>query len=169
MNETEWLNSQYPKNMFTIIQEKISDRKLRLFACSCIRQLWDKLKDEQYRNSVEVSEQFADGLATDSELVAAWEAVERVAWNTGCQVALCVLPRDIDIVLDYITPNVLSLANAAYNSRVENTGYLDPIRLNILADALEEIGCNIELISHLRSKEPHVRGCYILDLLLRKN
>jgi hypothetical protein len=40
-------------------------------------------------------------------------------------------------------------------------------RLPILADALEDAGCdNIELLAHLRSPGPHVRGCWALDQLL---
>jgi hypothetical protein len=42
-------------------------------------------------------------------------------------------------------------------------------RLPILADALEEAGCTeAELLAHLRGRGPHVRGCWVLDLLLGK-
>jgi hypothetical protein len=42
-------------------------------------------------------------------------------------------------------------------------------RLPILADALLDAGCdNEELLAHLRSEGPHVRGCWALDLLLGK-
>jgi hypothetical protein len=37
----------------------------------------------------------------------------------------------------------------------------------ILADALEEAGCtNTDILDHLRSPGPHVRGCWPLDLIL---
>ena len=40
-------------------------------------------------------------------------------------------------------------------------------RLPILADALEEAGCtDAELIAHCRGPGPHVRGCWVVDLLL---
>jgi hypothetical protein len=40
-------------------------------------------------------------------------------------------------------------------------------RLPILADALEEAGCdNADILDHLRGPGPHVRGCWVLDLLL---
>lgn len=42
---------------------------------------------------------------------------------------------------DWLTPTVVSLAHAAYDSRDEATGHLDPVRLAVLADALEEAGC----------------------------
>jgi hypothetical protein len=39
----------------------------------------------------------------------------------------------------------------------------------VLADALEEAGCtNADLLDHSRGPGPHVRGCWLLDLLLGK-
>jgi hypothetical protein len=41
--------------------------------------------------------------------------------------------------------------------------------LPILADAMEEAGCdNGEILKHCRREEPHVRGCWVLDLVLAK-
>jgi hypothetical protein len=61
------------------------------------------------------------------------------------------------------------LAQAAYDERLLPGGRLDPVRLAILADALEEAGCTQpDLIEHLRSTGPHVRGCHVVDLLLAK-
>jgi hypothetical protein len=40
-------------------------------------------------------------------------------------------------------------------------------RLVVLADALEEAGCqDWEFLAHLRGPGPHVRGCWALDLIL---
>ncbi len=37
----------------------------------------------------------------------------------------------------------------------------------ILADALEETGCdNIEVLTHCREPGTHVRGCWVVDLVL---
>ena len=42
--------------------------------------------------------------------------------------------------------------------------------LTVLADALEEAGCtNADILLHLRSPGPHVRGCWALDLILGKS
>jgi hypothetical protein len=65
------------------------------------------------------------------------------------------------------TPEVLSLAQAAHEERALPAGHLDPARLAVLSDALEEAGCGDEgLLSHLRGPGPHVLGCWALDLIL---
>jgi hypothetical protein len=64
------------------------------------------------------------------------------------------------------TPTVVSLARAAYDERQLPSGELAPHRLSVLADALEEAGAHGELVAHLRSPGPHVRGCWALDLAL---
>src|SRR5262245_32599355 len=57
------------------------------------------------------------------------------------------------------------LADAAYGTR-PTLGLLDPEALLVLADALEEAGCdNPELLDHLRQARPHVAGCCAVDLL----
>ena len=39
----------------------------------------------------------------------------------------------------------------------------------MLADALEDAGCtNDDILSHCRGPGPHVRGCWVIDLLLGK-
>jgi hypothetical protein len=68
------------------------------------------------------------------------------------------------------TAAVLALAEAAYEERVLPAGTLDPDRLGVLADALEDAGCSDEaILSHLRGPGPHVRGCWVIDLLLSKD
>ena len=42
-------------------------------------------------------------------------------------------------------------------------------RMPELADALEEAGCeNREILDHCRSTGEHVRGCWVVDLILGK-
>ena len=42
-------------------------------------------------------------------------------------------------------------------------------RLPILADALEDAGChNADILNHCRESGEHVRGCWVIDLLLGK-
>jgi hypothetical protein len=43
-------------------------------------------------------------------------------------------------------------------------------RLPVLADALEDAGCDdADLLAHCRVEGPHVRGCWVVDLLLGKS
>jgi hypothetical protein len=62
---------------------------------------------------------------------------------------------------------VVRLAEACCEYRRLPAGTLEAERLAVLADALEEAGCNDgEILAHLRSPGPHVRGCFVLDLIL---
>jgi hypothetical protein len=64
---------------------------------------------------------------------------------------------------------VTKMAQAIYAERLLPAGELEPARLAVMADALEEAGCsNPEVLAHLRSPGPHVRGCWVVDLLLGK-
>ena len=66
-------------------------------------------------------------------------------------------------------PQVVALAQAAYDQRELPAGTLDVARLAILADALEDAGCDQpDLLGHLHGPGPHVRGCWAVDLLLGK-
>jgi hypothetical protein len=66
------------------------------------------------------------------------------------------------------TPLVVSLAESAYAERLLPSGELDPQRLAVLADALEEAGGDGELLGHLRGPGLHVRGCWAVDLVARR-
>jgi hypothetical protein len=60
------------------------------------------------------------------------------------------------------TATMSSLAQAIYDERPFD-------RPPILADALEEAGCtDPAILAHLRGPGPHVRGCWMLDLILGK-
>ena len=55
------------------------------------------------------------------------------------------------------------LARATYEER----GWDD---MGILADALEEAGCDSDdILSHCRGEGPHARGCWVLDALLGRS
>ena len=72
--------------------------------------------------------------------------------------------------LSWNSGTVTRLAAAAYEGRVLPSGKLDRARLAVLADALEEAGCHDpETLGHLREQGGvHVRGCWVVDLLLAK-
>lgn len=66
----------------------------------------------------------------------------------------------------YLTPQVLSLAQAAWEDRPDNRPLLDPFRLLLLADELEHAGCTESaILEHFRGAD-HVKECpYCVDKL----
>jgi hypothetical protein len=61
------------------------------------------------------------------------------------------------------TSTVVSLAEGIYAERAFD-------RLPILADALQDAGCeNTDVLTHCRGPGPHVRGCWVVDLVLGKS
>lgn len=46
MNEAQWLSSSDSQAMLAYAQDKVSARRLRLFACACCRQVWHLLTDD---------------------------------------------------------------------------------------------------------------------------
>ncbi len=77
------------------------------------------------------------------------------------------LPPTLDPA--WLTGTVKQLALSAYEERELPSGHLDRHRLAVLADALEEAGCQeAELLGHLRSEQVHVRGCWAVDVILSR-
>jgi hypothetical protein len=70
--------------------------------------------------------------------------------------------RPVTIDPAWRTTNVVGLAQAIYDERAFD-------RIPILADALEDAGCdNADILNHCRQPTEHVRGCWVVDLLLDK-
>jgi hypothetical protein len=62
----------------------------------------------------------------------------------------------------WLTSTVLALARGIYQEKAFD-------RMPILADALQDAGCdNEEILNHCRQQGEHVRGCWVVDLLLNK-
>ncbi len=81
-----------------------------------------------------------------------------VRWNIWLDVYGPAEPPSINP--EWLTSDVLTLATGIYAEKAFD-------RLPILADALQDAGCDCDdLLSHLRSDGPHVRGCWALDLVL---
>jgi hypothetical protein len=61
------------------------------------------------------------------------------------------------------TETVVLLAQGIYADKAFD-------RIPILADALEDAGCdNADILNHCRGEGPHVRGCWVVDLVLGKS
>jgi hypothetical protein len=77
--------------------------------------------------------------------------------------------RPITLDPGWRSSTAVNLAQAAYDERILPSGELEPARLAVLADALEDAGCaDASILGHLRGPGPHVRGCWALDLILGK-
>lgn len=71
--------------------------------------------------------------------------------------------RSVALDPGWRTSTVVTLAEGIYADRAFD-------RLPILADALQDAGCDHpDILAHCRSDGPHVRGCWIVDLLLGKS
>jgi hypothetical protein len=66
MTEGEWLECTDLYPMRKLLEG--SGRKWRLFAVACCRLVWPHIQDERSRMALEISERFADGLASIREL-----------------------------------------------------------------------------------------------------
>jgi len=70
--------------------------------------------------------------------------------------------RPVTLNPAWLTPKVTTLAQRIYNDRAFD-------RMPELADALQEAGCdNQDVLSHCRGPGPHVKGCWVVDLVLGK-
>jgi hypothetical protein len=205
-----------PQTMLAFLRGNVSERKLRLFACACCRQVWHLLSDERSRHAVEVAERHADGLASMDDLKAvsqqAWtsrsstwesrgqgaavgwtareaidpEIIQRIIQSTDALVKENQKPTQATLLRcifgnpfrtasfspalrTWHDGTLPKLAQAIYDDRLFPPGHLDNTRLAILADALEDAGCdNKDLLDHCRSGGEHVRGCWVVELLLGK-
>ncbi|VTR97955.1 Uncharacterized protein (Fragment) OS=uncultured bacterium PE=4 SV=1 [Gemmata massiliana] len=70
--------------------------------------------------------------------------------------------RPVSFSPSWRTSTAVALASQMYESR-------DFSAMPILADALQDAGCdNSDVLDHCRGKGPHVRGCWVVDLVLGK-
>jgi hypothetical protein len=197
----EWAECTTPWRLGRSVNGRVSDRKIRLFACACCRQLWGQW-NQPTRDAVETLERFADGAANQGELASAYQVLEEARattrtsdrlYNVCSQVAGAALPKPycgapVRSVPDPVVLNLIHdvFGNPFCQGRVDptwltwNGGTVAKLartvyderayeRLPILADALEEAGCtDATMLGHCRGPGQHVRGCWVLDLLLGK-
>src|SRR5262249_7727309 len=76
MTEAEWNCCEDPATMMVFLRDRVlaSERKLRLYAAACCRQVWSLLQEERSRVAVEAAERYADGLLSEAERDAAFRA-----------------------------------------------------------------------------------------------
>jgi len=215
MMESEWLTSTDPIAMLHFLMGKVSDRKLRRFACRCCRHpvVWDLLQRRSAEELVEVAERYVEGDATWDQVIHAAQIAPQgtlsggtrrghrpqprhlrtasqaqraalsladanafhAAWGTITIAANllesspCDLMREmcgplpfwlIEIDPTWRTPLVMQLTHQI--EMMHDYGLMP-----ILCDALQDAGCmDAELIAHCQAQTVHVRGCWVMQLLL---
>jgi len=99
---------------------------------------------------------------------AAWQNAERAEAAAHAVLVRCLFGNPFvaapTLKRRWLAPDgaVFRLAATIYADRAFD-------RLPILADALEDAGCdNADILNHCRQPGEHVRGCWVLDLLLGK-
>jgi hypothetical protein len=93
----------------------------------------------------------------------------REAYRSESEAHACLLRdifgnffRPVTVDPSWLTSTAVSLARLMYDSR-------DFSAMPILADALQDAGCDSDdILNHCRGPGPHVRGCWIVDLVLGK-
>jgi hypothetical protein len=182
----------------TRVGNDLSQRQLRLFACACCRwldrlgrfaavlDLAERFADGNAGAAELAAARFAGRFrpgnpawavcwAPDSDALAL--ARRALAWVEGqplqsfeVKTNPAMFLRDIIWPVGPIAPvwlawedgTVPRLAQGIYEEKAFE-------RMPILADALEDAGCGDRgLLDHLRGPGPHVRGCGLLDALLRQ-
>jgi hypothetical protein len=198
MTEAAWQASTDTVRLLTFLRDRRqpSDRKLRLFACACARSL-DFFRQPRHRSAaqrlleaLDTAEAFADGQGSTDDLAArrphavAHQSAFEAAHNSAMDISLrtkqprlagllrCVFGnpfRKPSFDPAWRTPDAVGLARALYEERSLPDGALDDARLAVLADALEDAGCtDPRILAHGRGPGPHVRGCWVVDLVLAR-
>ena len=177
---------------------RTSQRKYRLFAVACCRFHLDRITDPDCRALIDLSERWADGDAEAKAVYALRRKVSRWAseqtvtsrrWVGVWGAYWTAQPKGAPVfgmlnhksyrplLADIVGPSpragafspawrtdtAKALARQMYESR-------DFSAMPILADALQDAGCDDkEVLTHCRDpKATHVRGCWVLDLVLGK-
>jgi hypothetical protein len=77
MTEQEWRSTDQVPTLLPFLDGKLTQRKLRLFASSCIRMIWHLLPDDSTRQMAEMIERLADGSVTTTEYCLTINAARR--------------------------------------------------------------------------------------------
>jgi hypothetical protein len=180
MTAAEWNECTNPVPMLALLRGRASDHRLRLFIGACCRRVWGALppSEQQMYEALEVlgegpasfgADGFTRPLTPDASWVAAGTAAragDRAAESRfQADLVRCLFggPTGVaKIAPAWRTGTVMALARHIQESREFGA-------LPILADALQDAGCEAEVVlSHCRAAAVHVRGCFVVDGLLRE-
>jgi hypothetical protein len=198
MTEGEWLACQDAGQLLAQVLRQLSDRKLRLFVSAFWFWQAGNLKKAEFRADVvrrtAAMERWAETeklprpfrrshsqrviFFGDASSAASLTVRAPSMWGKEakrhCEESQLLLLRDIvgnpfhavtvaSAVLMWNDGTIRRIAEGIYDERAFD-------RLPILHDALLDAGCDDEaILSHCRSAGPHVRGCWVIDLILGKS
>jgi hypothetical protein len=179
LTEEEWLAGQSHLRMgnHAIL---LSFRKFTLVEAAQFRLDWEKLSDQE-RWALGIVESHADDADRQGQnpnhgaiRKATQYLYDAASKRGGLETFVAVVVRSLHEVYgnpfrpvttdpSWLTPAVTALARGMYESR-------DFSAMPILADALQDAGCdNDDILNHCRGPGPHVRGCWVVDLVLGKS
>lgn len=109
--------------------------------------------------------------ALQHKITAEWaKAVRDAEWAAQAELVREIFGnpfRPLPLDRSCSKPTVNALALTIYDEQDRPAGLFDAQRMAVLADAVEEAGCDdAELLAHLRSGGDHPRGCWAVDLVL---
>jgi hypothetical protein len=178
LNEQEWLTGK-PFEMVVNFAISLGSRKFDLAKVAQFRHILEKL-DEKGRLAIGVIEAYAEDPYPDGQdldhgaKIDAFQHLYQVAVERGELPAVSAVDvRDLYEVFGnpfrpvpfsplWRTESATSIARKMYKSR-------DFSDMPILSDALRQAGCeNEDILNHCRGAGPHVRGCWVVDLVLGK-
>jgi hypothetical protein len=81
MTEQEWLNCTDPHKMLQFLGPTASERRLRLFAMACCRQVWRLLTEKRSQKAVEIVEQILEGALDPGALPRAHDLAHSAAYH----------------------------------------------------------------------------------------
>jgi hypothetical protein len=196
LRERKWLLEKDPQGLLKSAHAYVSDRKLRLLAVACCWPRYRLALRKGTKHIVQIVADYADGTASWEDVCSAADDIrgnlmlDHLAYPIAADSARMVLDDYLEqypnsknqivrlireivrnpFCLTSVDPSCLSwndgtvpkMAEGIYEKRDFKT-------LPILADALEDAGCtDSEILDHCRGRGPHVRGCWVVDLLLSK-
>ena len=124
--------------------------------CVCNTHYWIAYEAEAAKGSTDERARLAGDVGVSDEEAVQIKILRDIIGNPFRPVALD------RALLTWQGRTIPQLAQGFYNERAFD-------RLPVLADALEEAGCdNADILAHCRGPGPHVRGCWLVDLLLGK-
>jgi hypothetical protein len=180
LTESAWLVATDPQPMLELIRPEASVRKLRLFCIGSVQHAYfsspwgNETTRLAIERGMELAERYAEahenayhdsGEREDAYLLALYLANHDHLRTSAADLIRCIFGNPFrPVVLDpeLRTSPVVSLVRSMCESREFGA-------MPILGDALQDAGCEQEeVLAHCYEPKPHVLGCWVCDLVVRR-